>query len=71
MNLRLKRVALLPSQVLNIIRIGNGLTECQDNVTAWEPAAWFPSGATLKGHRECALSQVGTHPDKTLDVARR
>ena len=33
-------------------------------------AAWFPSEAALKGHHECALSQVGTRPDMTLNVAR-
>ena len=32
--------------------------------------AWFPSGAALYNHHECALSQVGTHPDMTLDVAQ-
>ena len=31
-------------------------------------AAWFPSVAALKGSHECALSQVGVHPDMTLDV---
>ena len=31
---------------------------------------WFPSGTALEGHHECALSQIGTRPDMTLeDVA--
>ena len=32
--------------------------------------AWSPSGATLQSHHECALSQVSSHPDMTLDVVR-
>ena len=28
------------------------------------------SGAALFNHRQCSLSQVGTYPDLTLDVAR-
>ena len=32
------------------------------------PFSWFQSGAALKGRHECALSQVGPHPDMTLDV---
>ena len=31
--------------------------------------AWLPSGAALYSGHECALSQVGTHLDMTLDVA--
>ena len=33
--------------------------------------AWFPSGPALYIHHECTLSQVGTRPDMTLDVARK
>ena len=33
-------------------------------------AAWFTSGATLLSRHEYTLSQVGTHPDMSLDVAR-
>ena len=29
-----------------------------------------PNGVALSSHCECALSQVGTRPDVTLDVAR-
>ena len=32
--------------------------------------AWSPSREALLRHHECALSQVGIHPDMTLDVAR-
>ena len=32
--------------------------------------AWFPSGTTQLNRHECKLSEVGTHPDMTLDVAR-
>ena len=47
------------------------LAQCQDNVLSGESghgagclvSQW---GSTIK----CALSQVGTHPDMTLDVAR-
>ena len=35
------------------------------------PAVYFPSGAALLSCHECSLSQVGAHPDMTLDVARR
>ena len=34
------------------------------------PAAWCSSEAALKRRNECALSQIGTGPDMTLDVAR-
>ena len=34
------------------------------------PIAWCPSEAALKGRHECALSEVSTRPDMTLDVAR-
>ena len=33
-------------------------------------AAWSPSGETLYSRHECALLEVGTHPDMTLDVPR-
>ena len=33
-------------------------------------AAWYPSGAALWSHHECALLQVGTNRDMTLVVAR-
>ena len=45
------------------------LSQCHDNMIQWDImmlAAWYPSGAAL----ECALSQVGTSLDMTLDVAR-
>ena len=32
-------------------------------------AVCSPSEAALGGRHECALSQVGSHPDMTLDVA--
>ena len=35
------------------------------------PASWFPSGAALESRYECALSQISTHPDMTLDVANQ
>ena len=31
--------------------------------------AWFPSGAALLSHYDCALLQVSACPDMTLDVA--
>ena len=31
---------------------------------------WSPNEATLQRHYERVLSQVGTHPGMTLDVAR-
>ena len=30
-------------------------------------AAWFPNEAALKSHHECALSEISTDPDMTLD----
>ena len=33
-------------------------------------AAWCPNEVALYGRYECALSQVGSHPNMTLDVAR-
>ena len=33
-------------------------------------AAWSLSGTAIYSYHECALSQVGTGPDMTLDVAR-
>ena len=33
-------------------------------------AAWFPSGTALISCHERTLSQVGTHPDMTLDVIK-
>ena len=33
-------------------------------------AAWSPSVAALYSHHECALLQVGTHPDMAIYVAR-
>ena len=32
--------------------------------------AWCSSEAALLHGHECGVSQVGTHPDMTLDVAR-
>ena len=34
-------------------------------------AAWFPSGAELLSHHECALSQGGTRPDMMLLPGRQ
>ena len=34
------------------------------------PATWSPSEAALKAHYEGEISQVGTHPNMTLDVVR-
>ena len=44
----------------------------QDNVTELEQSArgQIPSGVALLSRYECVLSQVGTHPDMTLNVAR-
>ena len=47
--------------------------QCQDHVTEWEIRSWcwrpdFPVGQHYS-HHECSLSQIGTRPDMTLDVA--
>ena len=48
------------------------MTQCQDNMTEWD-IRWpgFPGvgGSTIKVAMT-ELSQIGTHPDMTLDVAR-
>ena len=31
---------------------------------------WFSSGAAQQSRHECVLSQISTHPDMTLNVAR-
>ena len=60
---------LLPSQSLDIIRIGQGLVRGDDNVTEWDInqvmvlAVLSPSGAALYICHECALSVVCTCPD--------
>ena len=48
------------------------LAQCQDNVTVGYEVmllAGFPVGQYYS-HHECALSQIGTLPDMTLDVAK-
>ena len=32
-------------------------------------AIWFPSGAEIESHDECALSQVSAHRDMSLEFA--
>ena len=32
--------------------------------------AFFPNRAALSSHHECALAEIGTRPDMTLDFAR-
>ena len=47
--------------------------QCQDNVTEWASASFgtlVSQWAALLGHHKCLLSQVGTCPDMTLNVAR-
>ena len=61
--------------MFDIIRIGqHRLAQCQHNVPEWDIVmvlmVWFPSGATLLSRHECALSQIGAHPDMMVDVAR-
>ena len=48
------------------------LTQCQNNVTEQVKmlTASIPSRAALLSRYECALSQVGTRPDMTLDAAK-
>ena len=41
------------------------LVQCQDNLTEW-----YPSGTALSSGHKYTLSQIGTCPDVTLDVAR-
>ena len=66
--------------ILGATLLGYGkdwLAQCQDNVTEWDIRSWcWRSGLLVlvgqhyESHYECALSQVDTHPDMTLDVAR-
>ena len=52
----------------------NWFYQCQD-VTEWDIRSWcwqlgFPVGQQYLSHHECALLQVGTRFDMTLDIAR-
>ena len=68
----------LTSQVLDIIRIGQGLVGSMPGECDWVGyqvmvlVAWSPNGAT--SCHKCdichALSQISTHPDMILDIAR-
>ena len=64
----------LPSQVLSIISIGQVKAQCQGNVTEWDISSWWCwPGLPVRQHYKVAMSvqsQVDTHPDITLNVAR-
>ena len=48
------------------------LAQCQDNVTKWDITSWCwrPGYRMGQHYRSCHKSQVGTHPDMTLGIAR-
>ena len=68
----------LPSLALGMVAEGkNWLAQCKDNMTEWDiGSSWwqpdFPVGQyyDVSMSRECALCQVGTHPNITLNVDR-
>ena len=65
----------LLSQALNIT-IGQGLVDSVSGKCHWVGyqvmvlVGWFPNGAPLASHHQCAQSQVGIHIAMILDVAR-
>ena len=66
----------LPNLAPGVTRIGKDwLAQYQDDVTGWDIRSWswqpdLPVGQHHKVSPECALSQVGAHPDMTLHIAR-
>ena len=50
--------------------LGYWLAPCQDNVTEWDIMSWPWWHGLRVGRHACTLSQVGSRPDMTIDVAR-
>ena len=71
-NYNCRPIPLIPSLVLGINGIGQGLTWIMglSAVSGHGAGDLISSRATLKSCHECTLLQVGTYRDLTLDVAR-
>ena len=71
----LKVILVASSQTFGIIRIGKGLigpvygySNC--GISGHDAGGLISQWGSAKNHNECALSQIGTRPDITLDVVR-